>query len=700
MLTLASGPRAKWIVAGVWLVIAFAAGPLAGRLTDVEENTQTSFLPGGAESVEALDAAEGFEDGSLTPAVVVFHRESGLSEDDQFLLRQAHALLTQDPPEHALPPEEVALTPFGAAGAFAVPLTVDDGDELVEATDAVREVATAGDPDNGLNIKITGPAGYSSDAIEVFDSINGTLLVAAASLVFFLLIAIYRSPIFWAIPFFSVLLAELTSRAMGYGLAMAGVTVNGQSSSILTILVFGAGTDYALLLVARYREELRAHEDKHDAMRRALRKAGPAIVASGLTVVVALLCLSVAELDSIASLGPIGALGILLAVVAMLTMLPALLLLFGRRAFWPFIPRYGSEGTDATHGLWRMLGERISRRPRRVWLVSAGVLLVMAVGLVQLNSDLTTGKFFREDVEAVEGQELLAEGLPAGAAAPTQVIVRDRGEAGAVRAALDEVDGVVDVGDVETGPPGARFDVTLEADPYGEEAFDIIPALRDVARDAAAGEVLVGGPTAEEFDVRESTARDTALILPLTLIVVLVILAVLLRSVLLPLLLIGTVVASFAAALGLGVFLFESVLGFPGIDPALPLYAFVFLVALGIDYNIFLMARVREEARVNGTPRGMIRGLAVTGGVITSAGIVLAGTFVMLAVLPLYTLTEIGLVIALGVLLDTFLVRSVLVPALVLDVGKRVWWPSALAKRDVRPGEPEHETDEPELLPA
>jgi RND superfamily putative drug exporter len=471
-------------------------------------------------------------------------------------------------------------------------------------------------------------------------------------------------------------------RATGYGIAEAGVTVNGQSAGILLVLVFGAGTDYALLLVARYREELRRHEDRHEAMAIALRRAGPAILASAATNVAALMCLLIAEVNGTSGLGPIGAMGIAVAMVAILTALPAFLVIVGRTAFWPFVPRFGAGADDHARGAWRRFADRIGRRPRRVWIGTTAVLAVMCIGVAGLDTNLTSANDFREDVESVRGQELISRSFPGGANAPTSAIVADLSRVDAVRSALEAAPGVASLGPVERGEPGARFDVTLEAEPYSREAYDLIPRLRDVAKSAGGDTALIGGPTAEEADFRDSASRDNLVVIPIVLVVVLAILAVLLRAIAAPLLLVATVVVSFLAALGISAVVFDVVFGFPGESPTLPLFAFIFLVALGVDYNIFLMARVREEAQSHGTREGMLHGLSVTGGVITAAGIVLAGTFSVLGVLPLVTLTEIGFVVAFGVLLDTFVVRSILVPALVLDAGRRTWWPSALSRID------------------
>ena len=514
--------------------------------------------------------------------------------------------------------------------------------------------------------------------------------MAAVGIVFVLLILIYRSPLFFWIPLIAVGFAEITTRAVGYGLTELGVTVNGQSSSILSVLVLGAGTDYALLLVSRYREELRKHEDKHEAVALAMRTAGPAIFASGCTVIAALLCLSIAQVEGTAGLGPIGAMGIAVAMITMLTLLPAMLAITGRGAFWrpPMfgwsngVPHFGDTGADETHGTWRRVGNRVARNPRRVWIGTAAMLTVMALGLLTIDTGLTQSDAYREKVESIEGQELLSQSFPAGASAATEIIVPDPTDVEAVTAAAEDFDGVAQVRPATEGEGGVLLSAVLEPNPYSTEAYDLIPDLRAALKEAGGQDVLVGGPSAIEHDVRKAAARDTLLIPPIALFVVLLILIALLRAIVAPLLLIATVVLSFAAALGFSLVVFDVVFGFVGIDPSLPLYAFVFLVGLGIDYNIFLMTRVREETQRYGTRKGMVRGLAVTGAVITSAGIVLAGTFSVLAVLPLVFLTEIGFVIAFGVLLDALVVRSVLVPALVLDVGPKIWWPSRLAETD------------------
>ena len=691
LLTLASGRRAKWLVAAAWLaaVVAVIGFNLPAKYSDAEQNESTSFLPGDAESTKALRAVEDLQGGETAAAVVVYRREDGLTPADQAVIQEDRTNFNGNLPRDTAPLSEPIPSEDGTSALMSSVITGDgEGDTLIDPVDQLR--AEASDPGGGLEAKVTGPAGYAADAIKVFESINGTLAGAAFSLVILLLILIYRSPIFFFIPLIAVAFAELSVRGLGFGLSELGVTINGQSSSILSVLVLGAGTDYALLLVSRYREELRKHEDKHEALALALRTAGPAIFASGLTVVAALLTLSIAEVNATSGMGPIGAMGIAVAMIAMLTLLPALLVITGRWAFWrpPVfgwgngVPHVGDAGADETHGTWRRVGERVARSPRRVWVTTVAILVVCCFGIVNFSTGLNGGNQFLGEVESVDGQALLAQAFPSGNAIPTDIVVPDAARAEAVVAAVGEVPEVAAVRRAGQGASGALLSATLRPDPYSREAETAIEPIRAAARGAGGPDVLVGGQTAIQLDGREAATRDTLLIVPIALVIVFLILMILLRAVLAPLLLIGTVILSFGAALGVSVIVYDVIFGFPGSDASLPLYAFVFLVALGIDYNIFLMARVREETQRHGTRAGMIRGLAVTGGVITSAGIVLAGTFSVLGVLPLVFLTQIGFVVAFGVLLDTFLVRSVLVPALVLDIGPRIWWPSRLARTD------------------
>ena len=679
-----AGRWTKLAVLGAWLAVLAALGQQIGALESKEKNEPVSFLPGDAESVAVLEASRQFRLGEGTYAVPVFARESGLTAADRAAVMMAREEINAAPPEGVRPVAEPGYSADGRAALLVVPIVAGGEEEiLIDAVESVSETVQETSPP-GLTTKVTGPGGYSADASKVFEGINSKLLLATTLLVFVLLVFIYRSPIFWILPLASVFLAEGLVRGLASLLADAGVVINGQTAGILLVLVFGAGTDYALLLTARYREELLTHEDRHEAMAIAVRKAGPAIVASAATVVAALLCLSFASVNSTAGLGPIGAMGVAVAALAMLTVLPALLLLGGRRAFWPFVPRFGGAPADERRGRWWRLGGWLERRHRPVWIVTALALGVVALGSLSLDDNLTTAQAFRGGVESVEGQELLERSFPAGASAPVEILVTDPTKVDAVKAAAGRSPLAVEVGPAERAAPGALFTVTLTQDPFSKAGFAQIDPLREQLRAVAGDDVLVGGPSAEEHDLRRAAERDTKLLVPIVLLVVFLILALLLRAVAGPVMLMATVVLSFFAALGLSLLLFSVVADFPGEDPSYPLFAFIFLVALGVDYNIFLMARVREEALASPTNQAMLKGLAVTGGVITSAGVVLAGTFSVLAVLPLVALTQIGITVALGVLLDALIVRSILVPALTFDLGERTWWPSKLWRRASR----------------
>jgi len=685
---LASGRRAKWAIAAIWLIVAAAAGSVAGRFQSAQKNDTTSYLPGDAESVQALATITRAGGGSeLTGTVVVFARGGGLRPSDLARIESDRLTLNARLPSDTVPAAAPTRSRDGAAALLTFYLRLRGSTTLLDSdVSLIKRVIHRGGPP-GLEAKVTGPGGISYDASQVFKSINGKLLLVTVLLVFVLLILIYRSPIFWAIPLLSVALAEAIAEGVGYLLTQLGVTINSQSAGILTVLVFGTGTDYALLLVARYREELRHHANRHDAMRVALRRAGPVIFASAMTVILALLCVLAAEVNSTRGLGPISAIGVALAMLSTLTLLPSLLLIFGRRAFWPFIPREGSSGADATHGAWRRVADVVGRRHRAIAAATIVVLAVLCIGLTSLDTNLSGNAAFTGVVESEQGQKLLDDHFPAGASSPLQIVVPSVSRAAAVRAAIARAPGV-------SRAPGALsrtlvspitgvavFTAALSVDPISQRAMSLIAPIRKAAKAAGGPDTLVGGATAQQRDLHVAAARDDRVIVPLILVVVMLVLGLLLRSLVAPVLLVATVIFSYAAALGAGAFAFSHILGYAGEDPSLILFSFLFLVALGCDYNIFLMARAREESATGGTRGGMLRSLSVTGAVITSAGIVLAGTFSALASLPLVAFAEVGLVIAFGVLLDTFLVRTVLVPALVLEIDRRVWWPSALSGR-------------------
>ncbi|HEY8582294.1 MAG TPA: MMPL family transporter, partial [Capillimicrobium sp.] len=578
-------------------------------------------------------ASRRFASGEITPAVVVVRRDEGLTAADRRTVEELAG---------AVPGAQTRESDDGRAAQLFLPIRAPGGSDAVnEEVDRLREQLEPAE-ETGLRTAVTGAAGFSADLSASFEGLDARLLAITGSLVLILLVLIYRSPIFWIVPFFTVLIAEGASRGAGALLGQAGLTIDGQSSGILSVLVFGAATDYALLLVARYREELERVEDRHEAMAVALRGAAPAILASGGTVILGLLTLLAASVNSSQAIGPLGAAGVGIALILSVTLLPATLLIAGRRAFWPFVPRVGEHGAEHRRGWWARLGDRIAVRPRRVWIGATAVLAVLALGLVGLSPTLSPTDQFSDKPEAVTGQELLAASFSAGESAPATVIVPDPSAAERVRAAIEAERGLVAaVGRAEEGPPGVQLQVVLASDPFASRAVESIPRLREVADEAAGGDALVGGQTAQTYDLQEAAQRDNLVVPPLTLLVVLLVLIVLLRAVAAPVLLLATVVASFAAALGAAVVIYE-LLGFPAVYPTIPLLGFVFLVALGIDYNIFLMARAREESERAGTRRGVLLALAATGGVITSAGIVLAGTFSVLAVLPLVILTELG----------------------------------------------------------
>jgi putative drug exporter of the RND superfamily len=675
VLRLPTGRRSKFLVIAAWFVVLVAVGRNSVDLTKIQKSDPADYIPSNAEAAKARDQAVRFVSGRLTPAAVIYRRDGGLTAADRAKVASDRAAFGSGPQ----PVGVVDAPVFSRDGTSALTIVRvrPQARGTIDAVKSLRRRARSGG--QGLKIAVTGAAGFSADAADVFRSIDASLFLATLLLVLVLLIAIYRSPTFWVLPVTSIVFALVTARGIAYLLGKHDLTITGQAGGIMTVLVFGVGTDYALLLVARYREALTRHEDAHAAAGEAIRQAAPAIVASSLTVIAGLLCLEAADVRATAGLGAIGAAGVAVALLAILTLLPALLCTFGRRAFWPVVPRVGSARAGPTGGVWARIAERVAARPRPVWVASLLLLGVMAIGLLNLNSSLTTAKGFRNDVDAVKGQRLVARAFPSGVSAPAYVIVHDA-RAADVRASLARDPAVASVGAIERSGGVARFEATLVHDPYGERGFDDIRHLRTTARRAGGTTALVGGPTAVEADLRTGQAHDNRLIIPLVLVLVLLILALLLRAIVAPLLLVGTVVASFAATLGLASVVFDGVFGYAGLDPALPLLSFILLVALGCDYNIFLMTRVRGETALHGAREGTVRGLTATGGVITSAGIVLAGTFCMLALLPLVSLTEIGLTIAFGALLDTFLVRSLLVPALVLDIGPATWWPSRLAR--------------------
>jgi RND superfamily putative drug exporter len=687
------GKVSKWIVLALWVVaVAVSFGP-AGKLTGAQDNDAVSWLPGNAESTEVLKASERFGSPDEIPAVLVYERAGGVTPSDQQAVRRHVAAYgsLRDVDRDVVGP---ILSGDGKALQVLVPINAGSGgwETIGARADDIRGVAA--DRPEGLSFHLTGPGGFAADSQDAFAGIDGKLLYSAAAVVIIILLLTYRSPVLWLLPLLSAGVALFAAQAVIYLLATkADLTVNAQSAGILTVLVFGAGTDYALLLVARYREELRRHEDKHEAMAFALQRSGPAIFASGSTVVAGMLCLLFASMNSTRGLGPVTAIGIVVALLAMLTLLPALLVICGRWVFWPIRPTYGSDDHTET-SLWGRIGRRIARKPRRTWVTTTVLLGAAALGMLTLDANgLSNEESFTGTPDSVVGEGVVAAHFPAGAGNPL-VVVSNANQAAAVRAAMSSTPGIATVAAPRTADGLAYLEGTMTDAVDTQAAKDTVDRVRASVRAVPGADALAGGGTAILLDTARASDRDNKVIIPIVLAVVLLILALLLRALVAPVMLVATVVLSFGAALGISSLLFNQVLGFGGADTSLPLFVFVFLVALGIDYNIFLMTRVHEEAKMHGTRRGALTGVAATGGVITSAGLVLAGTFAVLATMPVVAFAEIGIAVALGVLLDTIIVRSVLVTALNLDIGRYLWWPGKLARR--RDVEPYGDAPEPE----
>ncbi|RBY96322.1 hypothetical protein DQ237_10760 [Blastococcus sp. TF02-8] len=687
----------RWIlpavVALLWLGLAGPLGGFSGKLSSVQENDSTAFLPDSAESTRVTELQREFATERSLPVILLWESENGpldagqladIAERTDEAVRAARAAdaLTGEP-SPPIPSQD------GEAAQVVLPFSPDLGEDLTAVIDELRALPQV----DGTTEHVTGPGAAFNDFREGFAGIDGVLLLAAFGVVLVILLVVYRSPILPFLVIGTAGMALVVSTAIAYFLAEEGwIAVNGQSQGIASILVVGAATDYGLLLVARYREELREEESRFTAMRVALKQSWEPIVASGATVILGVLCLLFSDLGSNRGLGPISAVSIAFAMLAALTFLPALLVLLGRAAFWPFRPKHGSEHA---HGRgWERVATSVGRRPGRVLLGSLGLLAVLAAFAPTIDArGIGLTDAVRGGSPSATGQAALERHYDAGSATPA-VIITPAGDWEAVAEAAGRVDGISDIapftGQGRPGQPGepvevdglVRLDATLTDAPDSAAAKDTVAALRTAVEDVDP-DALVGGSTASDLDTQETAARDLAVIVPLVLLVITVVLALLLRALVAPVLLVATVAVSVLSTLGVGALVFDHLFDFPSSDPQVLLIGFVFLVALGIDYNIFLMTRAREESQRHGTKDGVLRALAVTGGVITSAGLVLAATFGALTVLPLVILTQLGFLVGFGVLLDTFVVRSLLVPALVHLIGDRVWWPGKLAQGPV-----------------
>jgi RND superfamily putative drug exporter len=676
------GRRTKFLVLLAVVGVLFLAGPLAGKVGEVEDNGATSQLPRDAESTKVEEQLPAFDSDGVETAAVVYVRDGGLTDSDRQAITETREALREYAADDVVSPPD-----YSADGAAAtLVLGIDTNDDVFDRFEDLRSTVDDATPD-GLDAKVTGPAATIYDSVSVFDGIDGRILGASVLVVAIVLLLTYRSPVLWLIPLVSIAVAMVLSQVAIYLLGKhAGLPVDGQSGGILPILVFGVGTDYALLLIARYREELRRYADRHAAMRRAIHRAGPAILASSATVVLGLGCLLLADINSTRSLGSVCAIGVGFAALAMVTVLPMLLTLLGRWVFWPFVPHADQAATSAEgisdtvrwHGAWARIASLVAKAPRTVWTLTAVALAALAFSTIGLDVGTDDEQRFSTTPDSVTGQRMLADHFPAGSAAPA-VVIADASNPDAVRETIAAVDGVERVTDPRRSADGRhlRYEVFLTDAADTAEAEDTVRTLR-TALDDVDDTALVGGPTAKAMDGAAAAARDAWVVIPVVLIVVVLVLMALLRAVVGPLVLLGTVLLSYAAALGAGGLLMHA-MGFDAVDVSLPLLAFVFLVALGVDYTIFLMSRVREEVGRVGHRDGVSRGLIATGGVITSAGLVLAATFSVLTVMPIVFMIGLGVVVSLGVLLDTFVVRSLLVPALALEIGGRFWAPSRLA---------------------
>ncbi|MGV9910924.1 MMPL family transporter [Streptomyces tendae] len=691
-----SARRARWLVPVllllVWLVVGGALGPYAGKLGEVATNDQASFLPRSAESTRVVDAQKAFQQDETLPVIVVWTADgdgdAAVTAHQQAATRSL-AGLEGDPgivgsASPALPSDD------GEALQAVVQVEPDLGERLPEV---LADIGDAAGQVPGTQAQLAGPAASQADLSDAFAGIDGLLLAVALITVLVILLLVYRSVLLPLVIILSAVFALALSCAIVYALADRDVVrVDGQVQGILSILVIGAATDYALLLTARFREELARHPDRFGAVRAALRDSWGAVVASAATVALGLLALLLSDLTNNRALGPVGAIGIVCSVLSTLTFLPAVLVLLGKAAYWPAKPvRTGDP--EAGHRLWHRVAALVDRAPRRIWAVSLAALLACAAFAPTLSSKgVPLDEIFVNDTPSVAAQQTLAEHFPGGSGNPAVVIAEADRLDPVLRAARD-TDGVASAAPVtDSGRPGAgtplvvdgrvRIDATLEAPADSDAAKSTVVRLRAAVHEVSGADALVGGYTAQQYDTQETAGEDRTLIVPVVLAIILVILVLLLRSLLMPVLLVATVALNFLATLGVSALVFTHVFGFSGTDASVPLYGFVFLVALGVDYNIFLMSRVREEALRHGVREGILRGLTATGGVITSAGVVLAATFAALGVIPLAFLLQIAFIVAFGVLLDTLVVRSLLVPALARDIGAVAWWPGRLGHRD------------------
>lgn len=675
-------PRSWLLALGVFL---FAGGFMASIGGNASAGQAPESVPTDADSAQVQVLDKQFSGGDRVPLIVVVSGSGTQNPDTDALKKACQGARDrmQAIARPGVPGAPVLLSADGKAAIAVVPISTElSGLDLNDAVKSLRAAANEGIP-AGLSAHVTGGPAFAADIASAFSNANITLLAVTASVVALLLIATYRSPVLWLVPLVVIGFADRVASAVGTAVAsFTGLTFDGSTAGITSVLVFGAGTNYALLLISRYRQELRRHSEHRDALHRAVRMAGPAIVASNATVVLALLTLVFASTPSTRSLGALAACGLLVAAVSVLVLLPPLLTVCGRKLFWPFIPQPdNSDYPSETPGIWHRIAESVARRPALVASVTIVLLAALATGLLGTRIGLSQTEQFRVTADSVTGYDVVAQHFAAGLANPTEVVT-PTDKAARVQQAIVATPGVVSATQDGASTSGlTKFTVVTDAAPSSPQAFNTVAALRHSTK-AVTPQARVGGPDAQALDARNAATHDRMLLIPAILGVILLVLYVLLRSALAPPTLLAATILGALAALGLGGWASSHVFGFPALDNIAPLYAFLFLAALGVDYTIFLVTRAREEATERGAREGMIRAVSATGGVITSAGIVLAAVFCVLGVLPLIVMTQLGIIVGLGILLDTFVVRTLVIPALFTLIGDRIWWPTTLGSTE------------------
>jgi putative drug exporter of the RND superfamily len=674
-----SSRTARWLLLTLWIVLAGVAGSVGSKLSSVENNQAQTWLPGGAQSLRALNVAnEHFGSTNVSDAVIVYTRAGGLTTADKTAVREDVRSLRRF--AYHGPVSGPVFSGDGQAAIISLPLlSPPTGGTLTTQVKNLRRAVQAGTP-AGLTSYVSGPAGVGADLASSFSGLDKKLLLAALLIVAVILLITYRSPVLWLLPLISVGIAVEVGSAVVYLLAKSNVLlVNGETMSILYVLLFGVGTDYGLLIISRYREELHRHQARRDAMAAAIRQALPPVLASAATVTIALLCLLTARMNSTHGMGPVLAIGVVVTFLVMVTLLPALLVICGRWVFWPFVPRCRPDAASpvAEHRAWRAVAGVVARRRRIIWPMTALVLGALAVGITGLHTGLTDQQSFITAPASVTGEQVIAAHFPAGLSDPVNVYAKQAATP-AVLAAVRRTPGVASAQQVAVSGGWVQVNAVLTAQPDSPAAEQAVAALRQATGGLPGADALVGGQTATALDTNNAEGHDERVAIPLILAVVFCILVILLQALVAPLLLLACAALSYAAALGAAALLYHAI-GHPHADPSVPLFGFLFLVALGVDYTIFYITRAREEAARAGHRGGATAALVLTGGVITSAGLVLAATFSVLTVLPVVFAVQLGLLVAVGVLLDTFLVRALLVSSLTVDLGARIWWPGRLS---------------------